>query len=151
MKISKEARASLEIDDVLRLMAGNARSDLGKNALASIEPAADMDSLISRQNMLAAYLGFVESGGEFPWKDAVVPVSGELEEARHTGLMLGEELLKIKTLLALATEVRERAAKAREKFPPLGWFYTNIREFSTGTTWSFAECATNAIGVLSFT
>ena len=130
MKISKEARASLEIDEVLRLMAQNARSDLGKNALAQIEPAADMESLMSRQNLLAAYLGFVEGGGEFPWKDSVQPVTDTLEEARHTGLMLGEELLRIKTLLALAMEVRACAQKAREKFPPLAWFYTSLREFS---------------------
>ncbi|MBP3836435.1 MAG: endonuclease MutS2, partial [Pyramidobacter sp.] len=130
MKISKEARASLEIDEVLRLMAQNARSDLGKNALAQIEPAADMESLMSRQNLLAAYLGFVEGGGEFPWKDSVQPVADTLEEARHTGLMLGEELLRIKTLLALAMEVRACAQKAREKFPPLAWFYTSLREFS---------------------
>jgi len=130
LKISKEARQSLEIDDVLRLLAEHARSDLGKNAIRVIEPAADIESLKSRQNTLAAYLGFVESGGVFPWRDSVQPVADIMEEARHTGLMLGEELLKIKTLLTLAGEVRECAAKAREKYPPLGWFYTNVREFA---------------------
>ena len=78
MKIDKEARQSLEIDDVLELLAAGARSELGKRALVQLEPAADMQSLISRQNLLAAYLSFTESGGNFPWNDAVQIVSAVL-------------------------------------------------------------------------
>ncbi len=129
VKIGKEARLSLEIDDVLRLMSRKTRGELGARALMRIEPADDMESLTSRQKLLAAYLAFVESGGDFPWRDSVRPVSDEMEEARHTGLMLGEELLRVRTLLALASEVRECARRAREKFPELAWFYAHIREF----------------------
>ena len=130
MKIDKEARQSLEIDDVLERLAAGARSELGKRALVQLEPAADMPSLISRQNLLAAYLSFTESGGNFPWNDAVQIVSAALDEARHTGLLLGEELLKARVLLTLAMAVRECAQTAKERFPPLVWFYNRIREFS---------------------
>ena len=130
MKIDKEARQSLEIDDVLERLAAGARSELGKRALVQLEPAADMPSLISRQNLLAAYLSFTESGGNFPWNDAVQIVSAALDEARHTGLLLGEELLKVRVLLTLAMAVRECAQAAKERFPPLVWFYNRIREFS---------------------
>ncbi len=130
VKISEEACLSLDIDDVLRLMSKKTRSELGAHCLLEMKPAAGMDSLRSRQNLLAAYLSFLESGGEFPWRDAVQPVTGDLEEARHTGLLLGEELLKVRTLLTLATEVRDCALRAREKFPELAWFSAHIREFS---------------------
>ena len=129
MIIDNDTRRSLDIDDVLLLLASYARSDLGKNAFLGLEPAQDMQSLTGRRNLLAAYLSFTENGGLFPWNDAVQPVSDELREARHTGLMLGEELLKARVLLALAMAVKNCAAEAREKFPALVWFCTRIRDF----------------------
>lgn len=129
MKINSEARRSLDIDGVLKLISAGTRSDLGKRALTLIEPAADMQGLVSRQNLLAAYLNYTENGGLFPWNDAVQIVSDDLDEARHTGLLLGDELLKVRVLLALASAVRERAQAAREKYPALGWFVSRIREF----------------------
>lgn len=129
MKISSEVRQSLDISSVLKLISSGTRSELGRKALENIEPAADMSNLISRQNLLAAYLNFSDSGGAFPWNDAVQIVSEDLDEARHTALMLGEELLKVRILLALAKSVREKSLEAREKYPGLGWFSSRIRDF----------------------
>lgn len=129
MKINEEAKQALEINDVLALISSKSRSELGRNALLHLEPASDMQSLISRQNLLAAYLSFVSTHGDFPWSNGVEPVSENLAEARHTGLLLGDELLKIRTLLTLALGVRECAQKAKDEFPPLAWFYNKIRDF----------------------
>ncbi len=129
MKINNETRKSLDIDGVLQLISSGARSELGKRAIMFVQPAADMQSLTSRQNLLAAYLNYTENGGLFPWNDAVQVVSDEIDEARHTGLMLGDELLKVKILLSLASAVRQSAQAAREKYSPLGWFVAHIREF----------------------
>lgn len=129
MKINNEAYKSLDIDDVLILLCSHARTDLGRNALIQLEPAADMQVLISRRKLLAAYIDFSDHGGEFPWNDALVPVSHELESARGSGLMIGEELLKVRNLLTLAADVKECSRLAREKFPALSWFYNHIREF----------------------
>jgi DNA mismatch repair protein MutS2 len=129
MKISDEVRQSLDISNVLKLISAGTRSDLGRKALEKIEPAADMPSLISRQNLLAAYLNFSDNGGLFPWDDAVQIVSDDLNEARHTALMLGDELLKVRILLALAKAVRLKALEVREKYPALSWFSNRIRDF----------------------
>ncbi len=129
MKISGEVRQSLEIAEVLKLISAGARTELGKRALEGIEPAADMPQLLSRQKLLAAYLNFVDSGGIFPWNDAAQIVSDDLEEARHTALLLGDELLKVRVLLTLAKAVRDTAMEAREKFSELSWFVSHIRDF----------------------
>ena len=54
MKINDEAKRALEINDVLKLISSKSRSELGRKALLNVEPASDMQSLISRQNLLAA-------------------------------------------------------------------------------------------------
>lgn len=131
MIISGEVRQSLEIAEVLRLISAGARTELGKSALETIEPAADMSQLVSRQNLLAAYLNFADSGGTFPWNDAAQIVSGDLKEARHTALLLGDELLKVRILLALAKAVRDKAEEVREKYTEFGWFVSHIRDFGS--------------------
>lgn len=128
--MNNDTRQALDIDDVLTMLSKTTRSDLGKKAFLSLEPAQDIPSLIGRQNLLAAYLSFVESGGTFPWNDAVQPVYEDVYGARRTGLLLGDELLKARILLALATAVKECASTAREKFPALSWFSNKIRDFT---------------------
>lgn len=129
MKINQEARQALEINDVLKLLSAESRSDLGRKALLGITPASDMQSLISRQNLLAAYQAYVSSHGDFPWSSSIELVSDSLTEARHTGLLLGDELLKVRTLLTLAGSVKDCAQKAKDEFPPLVWFCGKIRDF----------------------
>lgn len=130
MKISQEVKRALDIDDVLTLIAAHTQSDLGKKALHEIQPAHDIAALTGRQKLLAAYLNYRDNGGQFPWNDAVQIISDSLNEARHSALLLGDELLRVRVLLTLAENVRDCALEARADYPELVWFTNHIRDFT---------------------
>ncbi len=129
MKVHSDVRLGLEVDSALALIARETRSDLGPLALARLEPCAGREELEKRQALLRAYWDFTSRQGSFPWVQGVEPVVEVLREARHSGLLLGQELLKVRTLLSLALQVRDCATQAREDFPPLGYFSGKIRDF----------------------
>ncbi len=129
MRAQAHVRRILEVDEVLGLIAQGTRSDLGRLALSRLEPSVDSQDLENRQALLRAYWDFTSQNGDFPWALGLEPVVDRLAEGRHSGFLLGEELLKVRNLLSLALEVRACAEKARETFGPLGYFSGKIGNF----------------------
>ncbi|QTX31335.1 endonuclease MutS2 [Aminithiophilus ramosus] len=129
MRLSDSARSLLELDKILDLFASRCRSDLGLLALLRLEPASEGSRLRARHELFRDYLRFRDRFGELPWSDDLRTVTELLVEAKTSSHLTGEELLRIRTLLSVASRIRLRLSEEKEDFPFLWRFSRKIREF----------------------
>jgi DNA mismatch repair protein MutS2 len=66
---------------------------------------------------------------QVPWNPGAVCVTDLFPAAKKSGLLSGEELLKVKTLLALAARVREALSEMRGEYPEFEGLTRRIRDF----------------------
>ena len=133
MFVEAAAVKSLEIDKIISLVASNCRSELGVNAAHAARPAADMAELSSRHELFNAIEDYRAKKGELPWNGGVCSVAPFLAEAAETGLLIGEELLKIRFLLSLSMKLREKLSEAKETYPSFAMLARYIRDFTEET------------------
>jgi DNA mismatch repair protein MutS2 len=130
MKVHKDVWRLLEMDKVLSIFASNVRSNLGLQTLAHLAPSENLENLYQRQELLRAYRDYVDRSGDFPWTQNVDSVEDLLLSARKTGLLLGRELLSVRTLLLLAEKIKAALSSIKEEVPPFGVLLRKIRDFS---------------------
>lgn len=130
MKVHKDVWRLLEMDKVLSNFASNVRSNLGLQTLAHLAPSENLENLYQRQELLRAYRDYVDRNGDFPWTQNVDSVEDLLLSARKTGLLLGRELLSVRTLLLLAEKIKTALSSIKEEVPPFGVLLRKIRDFS---------------------
>lgn len=128
--IHRVTAEALEIKKVLGIIGKRCRSELGTEVLSKLLPAQDTSQLASRQGLLRDVLRYRAIEGEFPWDSQAVPIAALIEEAKASALLRGEELVQIRTLLALAVKVKEEITRVRERFPELGQIARRIRDLS---------------------
>ncbi|MDR1943227.1 MAG: endonuclease MutS2, partial [Synergistaceae bacterium] len=129
MKIDPSAYKSLELAKILDIIRRDCRSDLGANILASIEPALDKDELESRHSLFNAVEEYRDRRGDLPWNYKLSSVGYLLDEAKTSGMMVGEELLTVRRLLIGASRVREALQDARKEWPVFSLLIKDIRDF----------------------
>ena len=130
MFVEQGAFQSLEIPKVISLIAKRCRCELGAIAAMSTVPAADLAELRSRQDLFSSVESFREKKGELPWNNGITSVEPFFEEAAETGLLTGLELLRVKSMLALAERLKERLIEEREEYPIFSLLTRDIRDFS---------------------
>lgn len=130
MLAAKEVRETLEIDKIVSKLASEARSELGVEMIGRQEPFVDADQLLRRQKLLQSFKNYQSVYGDIPWLPSIYAVVPVLEEATRSGILAGEELLKIRSMLVLAGRIREAFIEAREEMPELNQISKKIRDFS---------------------
>jgi DNA mismatch repair protein MutS2 len=128
--LSSFTENALEVRKILQIIGKRCRSELGIETLHKLLPAPDRKQLDLRQALLRDVLRYREVEGDFPWDSRIVPVKGLLEEAKASAVMSGEELVHVRNLIILATEVRNAIRRVQERFPELEQIGRRIRDFS---------------------
>jgi DNA mismatch repair protein MutS2 len=133
MFISETVLNLLEFKKSLFHFAENLKGELGENALSSVMPCKTIEQLEGRRRLLTAWLDCADRYGDdaVPWDSNAVSVTGLFPLAKKSGLMTGEELLKVRTLLLLASKVKEALAGLRGEYPVFDSLERRFRDFSS--------------------
>ncbi|MDR2174823.1 MAG: Smr/MutS family protein [Synergistaceae bacterium] len=131
MLISESVLRLLEFEKALFPFAENLRGELGERALASLAPCENLEQLETRRGLLTAWMDCADRYGEkrVPWNPGAVCVTDLFPSAKRSGLLSGEELLKVKALLALAMRVREALSGLLGEYPAFEALTRRIRDF----------------------
>ncbi|MDR1379023.1 MAG: Smr/MutS family protein [Synergistaceae bacterium] len=131
MNVSASVLNLLEFAKSLFPFAENLRGELGKGILASLVPCKTLEQLEGRHQLLREWADCSDRRGdkEIPWNPAAVPVTDLFPLAKKSGILTGGELLKVKTLLSLATRVKEALGKLKNDYPAFQGPERRIRDF----------------------
>ncbi|MDR1472396.1 MAG: Smr/MutS family protein [Synergistaceae bacterium] len=130
MRIDESAYRSLEISKILDIIRRYCRSDLGARRIASVEPAGGMDELTDRQELFRAVECYRDARGDLPWNSKLSSVERCLDEARASGILLGEELTRVRALLLGAGRMKDALNEARSEWPIFSLLTRDLRDFS---------------------
>lgn len=130
MKIDKSAYASLELAKVLEIIRKDCRSDLGASRLAALEPASDMEELKRRHTLFTAIEEYRDRYGDFPWNFKLSSVGELLADAKESGMLTGEELLRFARLMQGAFRLKEALSEARGEWPVFSILLRDLHDFT---------------------
>ena len=130
MHIDHSTYESLEIPSILNIIRRDCRSDLGALAMSKMEPARDPGELALRHELFRSVEEYRDIRGELPWNFRLSSVGPMLEDAKSSGMLMGEELLRVRRLLEGAARVKEALADARPEWPVFSLLIKDLRDFS---------------------
>lgn len=132
MQVSESVLNLLEFHKSLYPFAENLRGELGEQALASLSLCRAPEQLKNRHELLKSWGACTDKYGDrhIPWNAAAVCVSGLFPFARKSGLLSGDELLKIRIMLHLAMRVRQALGELRAEYPAFETLEHRIRDFT---------------------
>jgi len=130
MFAEKASYNSLEIKKIISLISKYCRSEIGEETALAASPARNMDELRTRHEMFTSLEDYREKKGDLPWQNGLAPVTPMLAEADETGLLTGEELLKILHLIKLSMKIKEILSKEKDKYPVFALITKDIRDFT---------------------
>ncbi|MDR1731939.1 MAG: Smr/MutS family protein [Synergistaceae bacterium] len=132
MRISDSVLTLLEFYKSLFPFEENLRGEPGEKALNSLTLCGSMEELEKRHNLLRAWVDCSDRYGDrqIPWDAGVVCVSPFFPSARKSGILSGEDLLKIRGLLRLAMNVREALSALKAEYPVFEFPERRIRDFA---------------------
>lgn len=128
MRIGPGTADIVEVPGVLERISRETRWEAGRNAVRNALPAAFRKEAMERQDILRSYIRHCDIRGDLPWDSALKPVGHLLENARETALLTGDELLLFKTMIGLATRLREAVRDARTEIPGIEKISEGIRD-----------------------
>ena len=130
MLIERNTADILELDKNLLPFRENLRGELGERVLSALTPAEDYEILKSREKLLIEWLDLVDHNGEFKFNARLEAVSPMFAHAKKSGILSGEELLRVRLLLQSARHIREGLAEAAAKYRSVDDLRHGIRDFS---------------------
>ena len=130
MQISEHVLDVIQFNAVLSVFDSHMKSELGLNYLNTLQFCADMKQLESKQTLLREWINFCDNNN-IVWANNVCPVLQMLRSAKKSGLLTGEELLKVRDFLTLEMRLREQLTTAQKKFPSFFAITRKMREFSS--------------------
>ncbi|MBR0203021.1 MAG: Smr/MutS family protein [Synergistaceae bacterium] len=130
MLIERNTADILELDKNLLPFRENLRGELGERVLSALTPAEDYETLKSREKLLIEWLDLVDHNGEFKFNAGLEAVSPMFAHAKKSGILSGEELLRVRLLLQSARHIREGLAEAAAKYRSVDDLRHGIRDFS---------------------
>ncbi len=128
MRISENVSEILEIKKNLLPFRENLRGELGEFILNSLKPAENFEQLKKREKLLQEWLDLTDHEGEFNFNASLEPISPMFEGAKRSGILSGEELLKVRLLLNTAKNIRENLSA--ENYKSVDDLKHGIRDFS---------------------
>ncbi|MBQ3397978.1 MAG: Smr/MutS family protein [Synergistaceae bacterium] len=130
MQISDSVSEILELEKNLLPFRERLRGGLGELILASLRPAKDYDSLREREKLLREWLDLTDHNGEFTFNAGLEAVSPMFPNAKKSGMLSGEELLRVKAVLQCARQIREGLAEVSGNYQTVDALRRGIRDFS---------------------
>ena len=130
MLIERNTADILELDKNLLPFRENLRGELGERVLSALTPAEDYEILKSREKLLIEWLDLVDHNGEFKFNARLEAVSPMFAHAKKSGILSGEELLRVRLLLQSARHIREGLADITAKYRSVDDLRHWIRDFS---------------------
>ncbi|MBQ9404689.1 MAG: Smr/MutS family protein, partial [Synergistaceae bacterium] len=98
--------------------------------MSALTPAEDYEILKSREKLLIEWLDLVDHNGEFKFNARLEAVSPMFAHAKKSGILSGEELLRVRLLLQSARHIREGLADITAKYRSVDDLRHGIRDFS---------------------
>lgn len=129
MQVSENLLNLLEFDQSLFLFEENLRGELGQSCLSALVPCANREQLEKRQELLRAWRDCRDRHGDFPWNASAVCVSNLFPSAKKSGMLRGEELLKVRLLLSLAMRMRVALGERIADYPAFEFPLRRLRDF----------------------
>ena len=120
----------LELDKNLLPFRENLRGELGELVLSHLTPCEDFDSLSKRDELLREWLDLIDNNGEFNFNASLEAVSPMFAQAKKSGILSGEELLRVRLLLQSAKNLREGLAPISANYKSIENLRHGIRDFA---------------------
>ena len=130
MQLSPDIAETLELSKNLLPYLENIRGELGEQVLLSLKPAENLDALRKREALLSEWLDITDHNGEFKFNASLDSVSGMFTQARKSGILSGEEQVKVRAVLQCARHIREDLAKITGKYDHIDALRRGLRDFS---------------------
>ncbi len=130
MRISDSTAGILELGKNLLPFRERLRGGLGELILSSLKPAGDFDSLRERVKLLREWLDMADRNGEFTFNASLDAVSPMFPGAKKSGILSGEELLKVRAVLNCAKRIREGLAGLSAEYSSLDGLRRSIGDFT---------------------
>lgn len=130
MIVEPAAYQSLEIEKIIATIAKHCRSELGSERAFASVPCADMAALQKKQELFNAIEAYRATKGELPWMNGIAPVERLFDDAAETGVLAGQELLKIRHILTLSQKIKEKLNAAKAEYPVFSDLIREIGDFS---------------------
>ncbi|MBQ6776290.1 MAG: endonuclease MutS2, partial [Synergistaceae bacterium] len=130
MRLTDNISEILELQKNLLPFRENLRGELGELILDSLKPAEDFETLKAREKLLREWLDLTDHNGEFNFNASAEPVSYMFANAKRSGILSGEELLKVRVLLNAARNIRDNLADISEKYKGIDGLRRGIRDFT---------------------
>jgi DNA mismatch repair protein MutS2 len=118
VELEREARSALEWPALLEYIAGQARSEPGRERLLVLAPAATLDEARERMARVAELLDLESRGGELPLA-AFPEIGPTLSRIRLGASGSGSELVGVAKVLDRARELRGLVREHAESYPTL--------------------------------
>ncbi|MBQ7593085.1 MAG: Smr/MutS family protein [Synergistaceae bacterium] len=130
MILAEDVSEILELRKNLLPFRENLRGELGELILDSLQPAENFDALKEREKLLREWLDLTDLNGEFNFNASLEPVSPMFPNAKKSGILSGEELLKVRLLLNTAKNIREGLAGISGNYESVDALRRGIRDFT---------------------
>ena len=130
MRISENVAEILELEKNLLPFRERLRGGLGELILDSLRPAEDFNSLREREKLLREWLDLTDHNGEFAFNAGLEAVSPMFPNAKRSGILSGEELLRVRAVLNSARQIREGLAALAADYPSVDSLRRGIRDFT---------------------
>ena len=130
MQIADSVIKILELEKNLLPFRENLRGSLGEGILNSLKPCENFEQLKKRQALLREWLDMTDRSGEFIFNASLEAVSPMFGQAKRSGILSGEELLKVRSVLIAARHIREDGAEVCKDYKNLDELRREIRDFS---------------------
>lgn len=130
MYIEKTAYENLEINKIMSVIADKCRSEIGALTAFAIEPAANLNDLHNRQDLFETVERYRATKGELPWLNNLNTVLGFIAEAEETGVLTGQELIKILNVMKLSMKLRTIFLEEKDSYPSFAMFLHDMHDYS---------------------
>ena len=130
MRISQSTAEILELEKNLLPFRERLRGGLGELILGSLTPAEDYDSLRERSKLLREWLDMADHNGEFKFNATLDAVSTMFPNAKRSGILSGEELLKVRAVLSCAKRIREGLSEVSKNYGAVEALRRSIGDFT---------------------
>ena len=130
MIIENSTAEILELDKNLLPFRERLRGGLGELILDSLRPAENYEALREREKLLREWLDLTDHNGEFSFNAGLEAVSPMFPNAKKSGILSGEELLRVRAVLTSARNIREGLANVAGSYGSVDGLRRGIRDFS---------------------
>ena len=130
MIIENSTAEILELDKNLLPFRERLRGGLGELILDSLRPAENYEALRERDKLLREWLDLTDHNGEFSFNAGLEAVSPMFPNAKKSGILSGEELLRVRAVLTCARHIRESLADSAQSYGSVDGLRRGIRDFS---------------------